>query len=189
MYIHSATFIKGVVGPDPVLDDGLPQVAFIGRSNVGKSSTINALVGVPGLARTSATPGRTQELNVYLLNRAIHLIDLPGYGYASASKQEAAVIRQRIEWYLFQSPHVPRLVVMIVDALVGATASDMEVLEALERRRHEVVIVANKVDKLRPSAVQRQMVDIGNRVGGHRIIPFSAEKKIGVGALSEAILR
>ena len=86
MNITSARFIKGVVGPDENLEDGVPQIAFIGRSNVGKSSVINTLANQKGLAKTSSFPGRTQQINLFLINKSFYLVDLPGYGFAKASK-------------------------------------------------------------------------------------------------------
>ena len=90
MKIKSAIFIRGVRGNDDILDDGMPQVAFIGRSNAGKSSLINTLTEVKDLARTSSTPGRTQELNLFLVNRTHYFIDLPGYGFAKTDKKKLA---------------------------------------------------------------------------------------------------
>ena len=86
MNITSAIFVKGLVGDDEILNDGKDQVAFIGRSNVGKSSVINSLVNKKDLARTSSFPGRTQEINVFLINKDFYLVDLPGYGFAKGSK-------------------------------------------------------------------------------------------------------
>jgi GTP-binding protein len=82
MKIKSAQFVKSVLGSDDIFDDGIPQVAFIGRSNVGKSSVINSLVNKSNLAKTSSSPGRTQKINLFLINKSLYLVDLPGYGYA-----------------------------------------------------------------------------------------------------------
>jgi GTP-binding protein len=94
MKITSAEFIKGIVGPDESLEEDFPQVAFIGRSNVGKSSIIKSLVWQKNLARTSARPGRTQEINLFLINNSRYLLDLPGYGYAKTSKQTRLQLRE-----------------------------------------------------------------------------------------------
>src|SRR5689334_4944848 len=127
MNITSAKFIKSVVGEDEILSDGMPQVAFIGRSNVGKSSVINALAGQNGLAKTSSQPGRTQQLNVFLVSATggskIYLVDLPGYGFAKGSKDMQEQLQQLIYWYLFGSDYQQKKVVLILDAVVGPTAN------------------------------------------------------------------
>ena len=97
--ITSAKFIKGAVGTDDIFEDGTPQIAFIGRSNAGKSSVINSLVSEKGLARTSSFPGRTQEINLYLINKAFYFVDLPGYGFAKLSQETREWLQKVIHWY------------------------------------------------------------------------------------------
>jgi GTP-binding protein len=189
MSIQSATFIKSVVSDDPVLDDGKPQVAFIGRSNVGKSSVINTLTGKKDLAHTSSMPGRTQQLNVFLINKKIYLIDLPGYGFAKASHMDREKLQHLIFWYLLESSYEQKKVVLVIDANIGITDTDMEMLVQLEQRKKNIIIVANKIDKLNKSDRNRCSQKIHNRVGDHKIILYSAEKKIGVGELSQEILK
>jgi GTP-binding protein len=169
-----AKFVKGLVGPDPLLEDGTPQIAFIGRSNVGKSSVINSLVGQKGLARASSFPGRTQQINVFLLENRIYALDLPGYGHSKHSLETKRTLHRLIDWYLFQSPYHPKEVVFIIDAEVGPTASDLEMLEGLEATGKQVVIVANKADKVKPARYGVRMREIRDRVGSHRIIPYSS---------------
>src|SRR5579864_4839283 len=113
MNITSAKFVKGVVVDDEVLNDGVPQIAFIGRSNVGKSSVINSLANQNGLAKTSSFPGRTQQINIYLVNKSFYLVDLPGYGYAKASKAEQEKLQQLIYWYLLGSDYEQKKVLLI----------------------------------------------------------------------------
>lgn len=187
MQISSATFLKSVVGEDEVLEEGLPQVAFIGRSNVGKSSTINALVKQKGLARSSSFPGLTQHINVFLINHKLHLIDLPGYGFAKISQAEKDRFQRLTYWYLFESDYEQRKVVLIIDAKVGPTTDDLEMLGKLEGREKEVVIVANKIDKVRKSELKTQLEKIQAQFKRHKVIPYSAEKGIGVGLLAEEI--
>lgn len=187
--IKSATFVKGVVGEDEVLGDGVPQIAFIGRSNVGKSSVINSLVGQKGLARTSSFPGHTQEINIYLVNKSFYLVDLPGYGFAKASKDVQEYLQQLIYWYLLGSQYQQKMVVLIIDAVVGLTDNDLRMLHSLEEQNKNVVIVANKVDKLKKSNYKKQLKDLQNMVGKHKLIAYSAEKKIGVGELTHEILK
>jgi GTP-binding protein len=184
----NAEFIKGVVAPDPILDNNYPQIAFIGRSNVGKSSTINSLVKQKGLAKTSAMPGRTQQVNIFLLNESIYLADLPGYGFAKASKADQKWIFELINWYLFNSGYEHKKVVMIIDAKIGPTRDDIDMLEALEAHEKNIVVVANKVDKIKKADYKKQMEKIQEEIGLHIIIPYSAEKGIGVEALIREIL-
>lgn len=183
MKITSAEFVKGVAGTDTVLEDGRAQIALIGRSNVGKSSVINSLTNQKNLARTSATPGRTQEINIFLINRSWYLVDLPGYGFAKASQQVKERLHELINWYLFLSPYTQKKVILIIDAHVGMKDSDLEMLHALEARDKTIVIVANKVDKIKKSKYQSQMQAIRDGVKDHKVIPYSAVKKIGVAKL------
>jgi len=103
MKITSAQFAKGARGSDSIFEDGIPQVAFIGRSNVGKSSVINFLVGQNDLAKTSSFPGRTQKINLFLINKALYFVDLPGYGYAKVPNKLKDSLRVMVNWYFFVS--------------------------------------------------------------------------------------
>lgn len=187
MKITSAKFLRGVTGPDRLLESHYPQIAFIGRSNVGKSSVINSLVGQKGLAITSSAPGRTQQVNIFFVNENFYLIDLPGYGFAKLSKEGRDNVTRLINWYLFLSGYPQKKVVLIIDAKVGPTKDDLEMLTALVEHRKDVVIVANKVDKLKRSELAKQMKSIEAAVGGLPVIPYSAEKKQGVKELIQAI--
>lgn len=140
-------FIRGITGTNSILEDSKKQIVFVGRSNVGKSSVINALVGEK-IARSSSTPGKTRELNFFLVNKKKYFVDLPGYGYARISEKHREKIRKHILWYLFESEAPIEKVVLIIDAQVGLRPFDEEVLETLSERFIEGVIVANKSDKL-----------------------------------------
>lgn len=189
MIIRSADFKKGLTGDDEILHDGTPQVAFIGRSNVGKSSVINSLVGRKDLARSSPRPGKTREINLFLINKSFYLVDLPGYGYAEGSWESRDIITKLIHWYL-QNPDIdPQKVVLIIDAKVGLTDNDIAMVELLEAADRRVVIVANKIDKLKPSEAKKQIAAIQDEIGEHKLIPYSAEKKINVGLLTDEILK
>lgn len=183
MNIMSAEFIKGVVKEDEILSDGKPQVCFIGRSNVGKSSIINALTNKKGLARTSSTPGRTQQINVFLINRAFYLVDLPGYGFAEMSRKGQDQLHAVISWYLWKSNYKQKKVVLIIDSKVGPTVNDLEMLRTLEEYEKDIIIVANKVDKLKSSELTKQLAKIKSDIGDHEIIPCSALRKIGLNKL------
>jgi GTP-binding protein len=194
--IISAKFIKGIVGADEILDDGIPQVAFIGRSNVGKSSVINTLANKKDLAKTSSFPGRTREINIFLISakggsasggNSFYLVDLPGYGFAKGSKQEQEKIQSLIYWYLLDSHYQQKKVVLIIDAELGATNNDLQMLHSLKEQSKDVVVVANKVDKIKKSSYKKQLDEIQSAVGDCKIIPYSAEKKIGVNELANEI--
>lgn len=188
MDIKSVKFIKGIVGPDESLEKDIPQVAFIGRSNVGKSSVINSLTGQKSLARTSAQPGRTKEINLFLVNNSFYLLDLPGYGYARASKENQLELKKIIQGYLFKSSYDQKKVVLIIDANVGPKDLDLEILQLLEEYKKDVVVVANKIDKIRPSVYRNQLASIQKEIGPYLVIPYSAVKKIGRAQLLHEIL-
>lgn len=187
MRITSAKFIKGMVRDDQTLKDGLPQVAFIGRSNVGKSSTINALTGQKDLARTSSTPGRTQQINIFLINKSFYLVDLPGYGYSSGSKESKTELFELVNWYLFTSGYEQKMVVIIIDANIGVTESDLEIIHALEEHNKNIIIAANKIDKIKKSAYTKQIQTIQAAIIDHKVIPYSTKKGIGVNDLIKEI--
>jgi GTP-binding protein len=189
MKITSATFMRGLSGTDDILEDGVPQVAFIGRSNVGKSSVINSLTGQEGLARTSSFPGRTQEINVFLINKSLYLLDLPGYGYAQASREGRERLQKLIYWYLFDSPYTQKKVALIIDANVGPTKDDLAMLRGLIDHGKNILIVANKIDKIKKSEYALKLRDLATTMFGNPIIPYSAKEGIGIENLVDAILK
>lgn len=189
MNIKSATFIKGVKGSDAIFENSIPQVVFIGRSNVGKSSVINSIANQKNLARTSSLPGRTQEINIFLINKAFYLIDLPGYGFAKVPLEVKAQIQKMINWYLFESGYSFKKVILIIDAKVGPTKDDMSMLYSLEEEDKEIVIVANKVDKMKKMEYEKQIEKIKNTFNMHKVIPYSAEKRTGVGELIDELVK
>ena len=188
MNIRSATFIKGAVGTDDIFEDGTPQVVFVGRSNVGKSSVINSVTNQKSLAKTSFFPGRTQQINIFLINRVFYLVDLPGYGFAKVPKEVWRKIQKMIGWYLFDSGYVFRKVVLIIDAKIGPTSDDMNMLRSLEEENKDIIVVANKIDKIKKSEYDRQIQKIRDIIGMHKVIPYSAEKRIGAGELVDVIV-
>ncbi|MCX5751781.1 MAG: ribosome biogenesis GTP-binding protein YihA/YsxC [Candidatus Saganbacteria bacterium] len=187
MQITSAKFIKGINGTDEILENEFPQVAFIGRSNVGKSSVINSLTGQKALAISSPYPGRTREINLFLINESFYLIDLPGYGYAKASHETREHLFKLIDWYLFKSPYQQRKVVLIIDANIGPTEADLEILHTLEEFRKDIVVIANKVDKINKSKYNEQLKAIKDLVGDHKVIPYSSYDKIGISNLADEV--
>lgn len=185
--IKSAQFVKGVIGTDPLLGDTRPQIAFVGRSNVGKSSVINALTGVKGLAISSSTPGRTLQLNFFLVNGNTYFVDLPGYGYSKTSLKQAEKMRRMIMWYLEQNECKPQKVVLIIDANVGPTKFDIEMMELLEEHQYEVVVVANKVDKIKSSELVKKQRSIVEKLDTENIVYFSSKTGKGRQELLGAI--
>jgi len=181
-------FVKAVTGPSDIIEDNIPQVSFIGRSNVGKSSVINALANNKSLARSSSTPGRTREINFFMFKKSIYLVDLPGYGYAKTSKSIKDLIRERIMWYFLNPESKQYKVVLLVDAKVGMTVDDIDMFELFRDNYKDIVVVANKIDKLNKNDQFLQLKKIRDIVFPSPVIPFSAVKRIGIEELIETII-
>jgi len=179
--------MKGVVGDNDILLDGTPQIAFIGRSNAGKSSLLNSLTGSKKLAITSKTPGRTKEINVFLINDTHYFMDLPGYGFAKAGGATLEKLSDLIFWYLFESSNNPT-VVLLIDSVVGPTDNDLYVLRELEHTGKEIVVVANKVDKIKKSQYKKQLEKLSKQIPGHKLFPYSSKTKTGIEELSDKLL-
>ncbi|MFC1720892.1 ribosome biogenesis GTP-binding protein YihA/YsxC [Patescibacteria group bacterium] len=146
--IKSVQFIKGIRGTDEILNDNKANIAFVGRSNVGKSSVINSLLGKKDLVKTSSIPGKTREINFFLVNDSIYFVDLPGYGFAKISQSAREKLRKLIIWYLTESNAPIRTVALIVDSRIGCTEFDYEMIDILEDVGINYVVIANKSDKL-----------------------------------------
>ncbi len=189
MMIRSAKFIKGIRGTDDILTDGRPQIAFVGRSNVGKSSLLNALTLSNGLARVGKKPGKTTEINFFIINNEFYFVDLPGYGYARTSHEERENIRKMILWYLTRSGVESLTVALVIDTVVGLTAFDRDMLQILSTQQLRAVIIANKIDKLKPSDCKRQLDILRTECPGVDIVPFSTKTKQGVDALLETLYK
>ena len=174
MKIRSAEFIRSCVNPEEFPTGEAPEIAFVGRSNVGKSSLINSLLQRKGLAKVSHTPGKTRAINLFTISTDDHtlsrfvLADLPGYGYAKVSKAERAQWAPLIERYLIQREQL-RMVVVLVESRVVST-QDGETIAWLRSIGHEPLVVATKVDKLKPServaALRRLQEGLGLDDGG-----------------------
>jgi GTP-binding protein len=171
--------------PEPTL----PEIAFAGRSNVGKSSLLNRLVRRKAFARVSRTPGRTREINFFAVNGAFALVDLPGYGYARISKERRAEWRPLIEDYLRESPAL-RGIVQLLDARHDPTDDDHRMLEFLADIGAPTIVAATKVDKLRPGERPERLPALARQVGmdAEQIIPFSAVTGEGRDELAQAIV-
>lgn len=158
-----------------------PEIAFAGKSNVGKSSLINALMNRKSYARISATPGKTQTINYYNINDELYLVDLPGYGYAKVSEQEKAQWGRMIENYLHSSRQL-KAIFLLIDIRHEPSANDKMMYEWVVAQGYNPIIIATKLDKLKRSQVDKhvKMVKQGlNLIPGTIVIPFSAETKHG----------
>lgn len=163
MRTSSAEFVRSAMAADQFPRDGLPQVAFVGRSNVGKSSLMNKLLGRKGLARTSSTPGRTRAVNYFLIDRRFYFVDLPGYGYAKAGRNERQRWADLVEAYFQHAADA--LVVQLVDAKVGATPLDQEAFEYLMSFETPLTVVATKADRVPRGRRSRQLAAIRRTLG------------------------
>lgn len=162
-------------------DSRLPEVAFAGKSNVGKSSLINALMNRKSLARTSSQPGKTQTINYYNVNNALYFVDLPGYGYAKANEKVKAQWGKMVENYLHKSKKLRR-VFLLVDIRHEPTENDKLMYRWIVESGYEPVIIATKLDKIKRSQVQKQTTLIRSalKAGGETLIlPFSALNRQG----------
>lgn len=158
-----------------------PEIAFAGKSNVGKSSLLNALMNRKSLARISATPGKTQTINFYNINREIYLVDLPGYGYAKVSEKEKEAWGKMIERYLHKSTML-KAVFLLIDIRHDPSKNDKMMYDWILHQGYEPVIIATKLDKLKKSQVAKQLKAIRTGLGlvsGTTVIPFSAKTKQG----------
>lgn len=187
MKITSVRFIKGIVKDDPIMDSGTPQIAFIGRSNVGKSSLVNALTKST-LSRISSFPGRTAEINFFLINESVYFVDLPGYGFAQASHEAREKLNNLINSYLFNKVYQQKKVVLIIDINVGMTDKDIAMFEDLKNANKNIVIVLNKVDKITQKDFHRKITEIGEITGDAPLFQISAKKGTGIAELVEELL-
>ncbi len=173
MKISSAEFVKSAFEQSHWVEDGLPEISFLGRSNVGKSSLINSLLQRKGLARTSNTPGRTQSINFFLINERFYFVDLPGYGYAKVSKTMRADWGVMAEEYLAEREEL-KLSIQLVDSRHAPTALDIQLHEWLVYNEKNHIVVATKADKLSGNKLIKSLQEIEKTLRGSRIIAFSA---------------
>jgi GTP-binding protein len=173
MKLTSTEFVKSAFERAHWVTDGRPEIAFLGRSNVGKSSLINSLLLRKGLARTSNTPGRTQSINFFLINDAFYFADLPGYGYARVSKMMRADWGQMAREYLEQRDELA-LCVQLVDSRHKPTPLDIQLNEWLEYNQKPRIIVATKADKISNNELKRSLALINETLAGAKVIAYSA---------------
>ena len=189
MNLNVVEFIKSAADERGLIIDGLPQVVFSGRSNVGKSSVINKVLNRKNFARVASQPGKTVHVNYFLVDKLVYFVDLPGYGYAKVSKAVRERWARLMEGYFSQAGHIA-LGVMIVDARHKPTADDITMADWFKSSGCLLVVVANKIDKLKSSEIDDNMKQIRTTLNlgkSVRIIPFSAEKGTNRAELVAAI--
>lgn len=189
-HINSAEFIKGIKGTDEILNDGRSHIAFIGRSNVGKSSLINSLTHKKNLVKSSSLPGKTREINFFLINNEFYFVDLPGYGFAKIKEVQKEKLRKMILWYLLDGElgDVERKIVLIIDFKTGPSEFDLEMLFLLKENNFDYIIVANKIDKISKGARIKQLKKISEKLGTDDIILYSAKEHFGRDELLSKII-
>jgi GTP-binding protein len=195
LFKQPCTFVKGVVRLDDLPRDGRPEIAFAGRSNVGKSSLINALAGRTSLARVSVTPGRTRELNFFTLGKtaALYLVDMPGYGYARAAKSQVKGWTRLIGDYLKGRRELKR-VYLLIDARHGIKPNDTETMKLLDEAAVSYQVVLTKADKPKASELAAVKAKVASDLAKHpaaypQILTTSARLGSGIEELRAAIAR
>ena len=191
MQFQSAEYVRSAGTPEQFLRDPLPKIVFAGRSNVGKSSVINRLTGRKNLARVGASPGKTRQINYFLIDNRLYLADLPGYGYAKVSKEEKARWAKLME--RFFRDEGPRMTagVLIVDARHKPTADDCTMFQWFRDSGCPLIVAANKLDKLKKREIEPSLSLIRETLqlrDTDPLIPFSAEKGDGKEELTELLL-
>ena len=191
LFARQAAFMMGAVAMDGLPPADLPEVAFAGRSNVGKSSLINGLVGMKHLARASTEPGRTREVNFFVLDEKLRLVDLPGYGWAKASKGTVKQFQNLGRDYLRGRPNLKRAY-LLIDARHGLKEVDLEPMDAFDRAAVSYQIVLTKSDKIKPSEVDavvaRTQAAIAKRPAAYpKVLATSSEKGTGLPELRAEI--
>lgn len=178
MKITSAEFVRSAFDRRHWITDSRPEIAFLGRSNVGKSSLLNSLLGRKGLARTSNTPGRTQSINYFLVNDAFYFVDLPGYGYAKVSKSMRADWGVMAREYLTDRPELV-LFIQLIDSRHPPTELDRQLNDWLVVNGKNHIVVATKSDKLSNTLLQKQLAEFKRELTESKILSYSASNGKG----------
>ena len=187
MNINNARYELTAVRPEQYPDSNIPEVAFVGRSNVGKSSIINALLNRRNLAKTSATPGRTRQINFYNIDDVLYFVDLPGYGYAKVPKGEKHSWGKLVDTYLLTRKQV-KLIIMLVDIRHTPTEDDRLMYQWIKNSGINYIVVASKADKLEKSKSSKNISEIKKFFGtDEAVLPFSSESKQGRDELWQVI--
>ena len=193
MNLHNVEFIKSAAAKQGIIYDHMPQIVFSGKSNVGKSSVINKLLNRKNIARVSSTPGKTIHINYFKIDNTAYFVDLPGYGYAKVAKTERGRWAELMESYFSRADHIA-LGVMIVDSRHSPTKDDITMAEWFKSTGCDMIVIANKIDKVKNSEKDKNMEVIRETLSLHeniQIVPFSAEKgtnkEVLLTAVSDAV--
>lgn len=185
MKITKTAYVKSFANQDGIETHYPNQIAFAGRSNVGKSSILNSLLNRKNLAKTSSTPGKTQMVNVFSINDTFHFVDLPGFGYAKVSRSMKKSWKGLVETFLVDNPNM-RGMVLIIDVRRGLQDEELAFTEWLELQNIPTLLVVNKIDKLKKQALAKQLTQIKKTLEtelpkekGIKVIPYSAKTKAG----------
>ncbi len=190
MIIKDCNFIISAVSPDQYPESHLPEIAFVGRSNVGKSSLINSLLKRKKLVKVSSNPGKTRTINFFTVNNEIMLVDLPGYGYAAVSKEEKIRWADMIETYLIKRKNL-KSVVLLVDIRHKPTSDDEIMFDFIKHYNKSVIVIATKLDKISKNIIQKNTILIKDTLemdDNDIFIPYSSVNHIGRDLLWDEIL-
>lgn len=189
MKIKSSDIVISAVSPSQYPEDMLPEIAFVGRSNVGKSSTLNTLLGRKSLARVSSTPGKTRTINFFIINKEFYLVDLPGYGYAKVSKSEKASWGKIMETYLSTRQNLQE-VILLVDIRHEPTNDDKMMYDWIKHYGYGSIVIATKSDKISRSKYQKHIKIIRQKLQmsqEDKVLPISSLKKQGIKEVWDSI--
>jgi len=189
MKVISAEIVMSAVAPKQYPDDGRPEIALAGRSNVGKSSTVNVILNRKKLARVSQSPGKTRTINFYLINQEFYLVDLPGYGYAKVAKTEKATWGKMMETYLSSRPNLYE-VVLLVDIRHEPSDDDKMMYDWIRHYGYGTIVVATKSDKISKANYQKHFNIIRKKLGmspEDKLIPISSLKRQGIDKLWDSV--
>jgi GTP-binding protein len=200
MQIKNVKFVKGIIGTDDILKSKRGQIAFIGRSNVGKSTLINNITGNKNLVKISRQPGKTKQINFFLADiisnknsifKKIYLVDLPGYGYAKIPQRKREKMRKLILWYFISEEANIKKVVLIIDAKVGFKEFDLEMLDVLreysQKLNYQFIVAVNKIDKLNQKEKHKSTQQILKVLDEKSFVLISAKTGKGINKLLELI--
>ena len=178
MVIKSAKFELSVMNKSQYPTNRKPEIVLAGKSNVGKSSFINSMLNRKSLARTSSAPGKTRQLNFYLVNEQFYFVDLPGYGYSEMSKSEQEKVATSVNSYLKNRKNI-NLIILLIDIRHKPTANDIQMLEYIKSTNRRYIVIASKADKIAKSKVQSYVDNIAKEldIPNDLIFPYSAESK------------
>ncbi len=188
MKIKDASFVKAIsINDSKVFFESRNEVVFVGRSNVWKSSLMNALMNKKDLVKTSSTPGKTRTANMFLVNKKYYFTDLPGYGFAKLGQELREDLDALISWYLEEKQHSIKQVVLVCDGKIWPQASDRDMYEYISDLGLWVSVILSKVDRLSKNDIAQSKFHAEKTFFGARVIPVSSSKLIGIGELSKVL--